>query len=93
MLEKENFFGNKRARQEVDSSGLDLHFSNLHDEDVDQSGERVDWATGEPYDNSSDDPGAQKLTIVEPKYNQGDILPPLPPEDDEAAEWLKKHAA
>lgn len=88
-------FGNERAKDERKHLNMyEEHFSRLYDQDEDMSGEKVDLATGERIDNSSQDPGAPELSVFKRKITEEggqDALPPLPPEDDEAARWLREH--
>jgi hypothetical protein len=91
---QEKFNGNLKAKDEKDLDMGLIHNTGLYDLDEDKSGEKVDLATGKPIDNSSSDPGAQKLYAVNggkrPKgYN--DALPPIKDEDDAAAKFLREY--
>jgi hypothetical protein len=57
-------------------ANLELHFSNLFDQDMDESGELVDHATGIPYDNSTYT-GLEGLTIIEPDSDSEDVFGPI----------------
>ncbi len=61
----------------------DLHFSNLHDQDEDGAGEKVDLGTGKVINNSTDT-GMGGLRITKEVPVEADDR-----DDDEAALWIK----
>lgn len=63
----------------------DMHFSNLHDQDEDQSGEKIDLATGKPYNNSSET-GHEKLSEL-----TEDELDKIEDDEDAATKWLREN--
>ena len=73
-------------RQELhEINDRDMHFSNLHDEDADQSGETVDLATGKKYDNSTET-GLEGLNKVDESELVTDEIV-----EDAAEKWLKEN--
>jgi hypothetical protein len=70
-------------------NAMELHNEDLHDENEDRAGEKVNLATGKPIDNSTYT-GMENMSVVEPNNTSEDIMGALPDEDDEAAKWLRE---
>lgn len=88
---------NVKAALEKPSIGS-VHWGDLHDEDADRAGQKIDEATGKAlYESNSADIGHEILTqIIDPtKRDDGseDLLGKVDDgtDDDEAARWLKAH--
>jgi hypothetical protein len=92
-MDIEGFKGkNQRAADEKNHLNMGIiHHEGLYDLDEDMSGEKYNLADGKPINNSTEDPGKPELIEVEPHESSEDALPPLPEEEDEATEWLKKN--
>ena len=65
------------------------HSENLYDQNEDAAGERVDLATGKPFDNNGLETIQDQLSEV--KNGGRDALPDLPEEEDAAAAWLREN--
>ncbi len=83
---------NKRAELEKKSLNMSIvHTEELHDLDEDVFGEKYSSVTGERIDNSSDDPGAIKLSTKKRSIKSEDALPPIKGIDNDAAAiWLRE---
>lgn len=93
MLDK---FNPKNERAKMEKEELDMsvaHWQELHDQNEDGAGEKIDPVTGLPFDNSSDDPGAPELEKIKDFDRSGkykDALPPIKEmENDEAAKFIR----
>jgi hypothetical protein len=86
--------GFKKSARDDAAETKDHHFSNLHDQDEDRAGQKVDEATGKKINNSRAVTGAdEKLYVVEADRDakSEDVLGTLPDDDDAAARWLREH--
>lgn len=87
---------NQKARIETPSIGS-IHFHDLHDEDADRAGQRVDEATGELIvTRNTADVGHEVLRTIGPDDmdpTTGDIMGKINDgtDDDEAARWLREN--
>lgn len=76
------------AEERAELEGGEMHSSNLYDQDEDAGGERVDLATGKPYDNST--ATAEQIDNLSEREGfeeeEGDDAT-----DDEAARWLAEN--
>lgn len=78
--------GENLAYEQGELESGKLHWDNLHDEDEDPAGNKVDEATGLTIDNSTDD-GLGGLSEV----SDMGIFVPDEQGGDEAAKWLAAH--
>jgi hypothetical protein len=82
------FKDNERARDER-KHVTSQHTEDLFDEGQDFTGEKIDLATGKPFEHKHLEPADSKMSVVEP--GDRDALPPLEHEDDAAAKWLREN--
>jgi hypothetical protein len=83
--------GNHKAADE--GGDWNFHNANLFDLDEDIYGNKIDYTTGRPIDNSTDN-GLGGLAVREIRQGKnGDILGDLPKSktDELADRWLKEH--
>lgn len=85
-----------RSKKTRDTGVDGLHDENLFDEDENAAGDKINAATGLPYDNSTmkDETHMQTSgTGYEIAGGEGsdDVMGSLPKDFDEAAKWLRKH--
>jgi hypothetical protein len=68
------------------------HFENLHDENEDRAGEKVNLATGKPIKNSGPLESADmRLSVVKRGKENEDVLGKVEEEEDAAAKWLREN--